>query len=624
MDSKKSKTTLQSTGVDLSGVKTQVQNDIQKRQAKKISKEKVQEIIKDAPEGVSPSEIVTQLLDRWYTLEGLDVEAFKKAQWITNTQESTQPIVNTQESSVQDNIPEEVSSNGSALKWFLASAAEKTKSFFWWAKEWVDNALGWAISNLPEAAWNTWAFFIGKPVDFWLDKLGFDLPSLEEQFKADWIETKENFQQFFWTDPDSLMTSVWEFWSNVGLLFTPWGQTKLISSFPNSADKIKKLWSTLDNMAQKSPKAYKKIKDVLSSRWAKLAWQGAKETAKFDIVSEWEISPTSVVIWTVANPAIDKAGKVIKKIANKDITSNMMKVFKPTKKSGQTASAIKWDMAIIANSLKTYDKKPDNLESLYSDLASIQKWLYESKINPALQKATESWGKIKMSSIIDDILPKVWENKSIKWKNLSGSFWRWKEATQLNEIVENIRKMGDLDFLEAETLKQYTSALSISAKQNKGMLSSLQEDFVQKLNKQLGTVMDDSIEKITWEWIKQFKSEYGAIARHLDALNRRIINDSKLSGDTLFSGLGKISGIRDIVTWNVTQWLSTIFTWEILKLMKDPDEILKKVVRELYNEQKTWNTVSEWLIKLWKQVIWNPQLRGWLSSEAWQNLDDNQ
>jgi len=622
-----SKDTLSSMWVDINNVKNSVQRDIQSKKEKNIPKTKVIELINNAPEWVNPEDIIESLLSKWYTLEGFDADKFKTSRWSSNQAikaSGTRSKINLWEptAEIEPVMSWSDSNNWSALKNFFAWAKKKSVNAAAAFKSWMDNLVGGAVSQIPAAAWNT-AWFLS---DVWEKITPFNNSDGEtwDKLRALWQAWKDAIQDFWQIDEESFATKTWEFWANVGLLFVPGGQSKLLASFPWSAEKIGKLWSALDDLAKKSPKVYEKLKSIASAKSTKLAWQWAKETAKFEVFSEWEISPTSVAIWAVANPVISKAWQGLKNIINDDIASNMNKIFKPSAAKWKTHVSIKADMNQIANTMKTYSLKPKSREELYTWLKWVQKSIYNDSISPIFKAGTANWGTINTSSVIDSIIDKVWENKKIWNKSIANIFWKTDEVNEFNTVVENIRKLWDLDFMEAENLKQYTSALVMAAKSNKWTLSSIQEDFIIKLNKWLWDTMDEMLESITWESVKSLKSEYGAIARHIDSLNRSIIAENRRSGDSLFSGLGKISGIRDIVSWNPMQWISTILTGSALKLMKDPDEILKKVVRELYNEAPTGTTVSEGLIKLWKGSLASPKIRGGASSEAWQSLDDNQ
>ncbi len=497
------------------------------------------------------TETLKEYKRRWYIIEWLDID---QELWLSQTPKKE----------IED-IEEEPSSA-------LWKAVEMIPWWVWSTLKWTKNVLWWAVAQTNEIIGNTLWFL----ADVVTPK---KLEWLWEFLRQEWVTKKEDMQELLWVDPDSFTTKAWEFWAEIGTLFIPWWQAKLVAKFPNAAKSIQTLATWFNNLAQKSPKIY----SALTSALAKSAAQWAVWAAKFDVVSQWEVSPTSVALGTVLNPAFDKLWKIAMWFAGKDVTSGMYKVIKPSTKLNN--KVVKQDMDIIAWTLKANSKRPETIWQLYDDLTTIQKDLYTNQINPALQAAWKTDVKVGLSWLVDDIIWNVKENKTVKWKLLSDVFGRWKEAKQFAKTVEDIRKMWDLDLLQAETLKQYTSALAMSAKENKWMLNSLQEDFVQKLNKSLWDKIDDLVKEVDWVGVKQFKTEYGAISRHLDALNRRIIAENKLSGDTLFSGLWKIAWIRDIAQWNITQWLTQILTWNILKMLKDPDEILKNVMRELYRTE---------------------------------------
>lgn len=584
---------LKSIWVNQNEIDTKVQQDIQKVKSNTLSKEKVAEILNNAPKWVNKREIITWLLDRGFTLEWFEQPKKQEPQ-----EEIKQPTTGIWA------FAQNIKPDGWYLEW--------TKRTLSSIEEWVWNVVWGVITNIPSMVANIGAFAVDvadffDPIDNIIEKVTgekskFDIWDFADHLQQDWLDTKNKLRSALWVDPDAMATSIWELGSEIATFFIPWGQASLATKFskvPETIKKVKLVWKWLENMAKNSPKTYTLLKNAI-------VW--GTEAGKFWIVSEWEISPTWVVIWAVTNPVIDKTGKVISSLMNKDTSSLLTKVIKPSTTKGNN-KIITENMNIIWQSLKANSKKPQTINQLYDDLVDIQKKLYTDKINPALKEVAWNWAKVNISWLIDDIIPKISEVKSVAWKNLSTLFGRSKEAKEFAKTLENLRKLWDLDLLSAETLKQYTSALSMANKSSPWTLSSLQETFVQKLNKALWNKMDDIITNVKWVWIKPFKREYSAITTHLDDLNRKIISENKLTWDNLFSWLGKIAWIREIASGNLKEWIAQLLTWKILKLLKDPNEILKKAIAELYK--------TPWIITTSK-VVWGTS---WLWGGA---IDKNQ
>lgn len=196
---------------------TQPTQPTQNTPPKYLTKIKVKEIIDNRPAWVQPVDIFKQLETTGYTMEWYNDIVQQPEQWLVQN-----------------------------------------------FNQWVWNIIWWATSQLPNIVSNIGWFFIGKPVDYLLEKAWINAPSLEEQLKKDWLESKQAFQQKLWVNPDDFTTQIWEFGWEVWSLFIPWWQSKLISKFPQAADKIKKLSTTLNTLSTKAPKTYALLKSWFS------------------------------------------------------------------------------------------------------------------------------------------------------------------------------------------------------------------------------------------------------------------------------------------------------------------------------------------------------------------------
>ena len=177
--------------------------------------------------------------------------------------------------------------------------------FLTWTEKITSDVIGWGISNIPNIIWNTFWFLadVITPKKFeWL----------WDAFRESWIRQQSDLQELLGTDPESFATSAWELWTDIWTLFIPWGQAKLVTKFPQAAEKITKLGTAVNNLGQKSPKIFNALKSSLT--WA-------KEVGKFEAVTEWEVTPEGLAVWAIANPLIWKTiqgiGTIGKSVASK-------------------------------------------------------------------------------------------------------------------------------------------------------------------------------------------------------------------------------------------------------------------------------------------------------------------
>jgi hypothetical protein len=321
------------------------------------------------------------------------------------------------------------------------------------------------------------------------------------------------------------------------------------------------------------------------------------------------------VAWAVANPVIQKIWAWFSSILWKDISWLLSKVIRPISK-WRTNNQITKEMESIAWSLKEFNKRPWDIAKFYDDLTDIQKKLYTNKILPALEAAWQKETSVNISNIMDDFLPSLAETTQVKWKTLLTQFGKWAEEKKLNTVIENLRKnFSDINILEAEQIKKFTSAI-LQNKNKSADLTQLEITFLEKLNQALGTKIDDIVAQVDWIWVKWFKSQYWAIARNIDELNKVIIRENNRSWESLFSGLWKISWINEIISWNIKWWTAQIFTWELLKLMKDPNTFLKKALNKIYASPEKWISETVTWITTWK-LWWDADIKQ--KEKAWIN-----
>ncbi len=583
---------LQWIWVDTQEIDQNVTQQMNTAKSKFLSIDRQRELITNAPAWSDPEKIISGLVQRWYTLEWLDSTAV--------AQEQEQPT--------QENIDKE---DPDTTPWFIERWVEAIRT------DPIISTAAAAAAKVPEVIWNI-AWFAADVSDFlnpldniieavtWAEEWTtlFDLEWLADQFRADGIDSKEKLQEVLWVDPEAFTTSLWEFWLEVWTLFIPGWQANLATKVPTLASKVPGLVKTLDKLKLVAPRVYNTLKSTLTSikdpeklKLLKSSLVWAKEAAKFEVVSEWEITPTWLVIGAVANPFFEKTWAIVKSLIWKDVQWGLASVISPGKKKWVSTKSIKWDLDSIAATIKGRNLRPNTLEELYQGLSKSLDDIYTKGIKPRLEAIWDA--TINMNTIVDDVFKKLSTSGKIAWVDISKLSGKWKELEQLKPLLEKW-KTGKTDILEVEKLKQLTSALVREswAWVKEPLLNSVQVEFMKKLNTSLQNNIDDLLKKAGGEWVKALKTEYWAIARQLPALDAKILRELKKDGVSLFEGLWIISGIKDIVSGNIRAWTSSIITWKILNLLKDPDEILQRVVRQIHD---SWvkSTITPKVIWVW-------------------------
>jgi len=630
--------------VDFSGLEQKVEQDIQN--TKVFSKEEFQNRIKKM------SVWENMPIEKAYAIW---VELAKKNNWVIkdfdldkayeNISKNKDKYLWTNNTSINswNTQVEEDNQPNTWIGKFMQWAWDLLKKWAWEVWAWLKNFAWWLSEEAPKAVANTTWFIlwdlpwntIWKAGDFIAEKMWYDTTnnSLEKRFEEAWDKIKWLWQQqseqitnAYNIDEDSIMTSLWEFWTEWALLFTPTWVSNLVSKYPQAADKIKKLSWSLEKLKSLNPKMYDKIAwyvekwvwSLWKLKWVwKDAWIWAAEATKYDIMDKWEVSPTWTALWAVANPVWQWIISWWEKLASKvrwDFVSNIYKAIKPSTKHSN--KDIKKGISTIWQSLKDFNKKPKDLETFATDLKDNLKKIYQNHINPNIEKAmNKKWlvipwkdpSKIDINDILEKSIKDLSEKHSLRW-NLTEDILTWKNNTKrIKEIYDRFKKdFQDLDLLEAEALKRQTSAINVA---NQDWLSTAEVDFVKNMNKHLQDSIEEKLKNLTWEWIKKYKEQYWAIARYLDDINRAVIRNNKMSWDTLFSWLWKISWANQIMNWDVIWGSTQVLVWEILKLIKDPDELIRRWVKELYK------TPSKIPWKVTEKATW---IIGW---KQWYNID---
>lgn len=514
-----------STPIQPSQIKQPIQQNIQPF---------VNELEYDIKNGATVQEITTAYPELKWDAKLINELHFDISNWATKEQ-------------IQQAYPE--LSQTQNISWDIKKGWNILQKLSWW----VDNLVWWATSQVPKLVWNVWWFFIWKPVDFLLEKAWVDAPSLEKQFKQDWIETKQDFQKFFGTDPESFATEVWEFWTEIWSLFIPWWQAKLISKFPAAADKIRKLSTIIEKASTKAPKTVNLLKSALT--WA-------KEVGKFEAITEWDITPTWLVVWAVANPLIWKTIQWLWKISKAAADKlEVMWLLNPAK------------LKIVSDQLKT--KWVENLSVSEYLLKNKIKWSKEQIIKQLEKLANNSKNKV---------------DKSIAWVK-----WTFK-SEPVDEILTFLRKdLSDVPW-QKETINRVSELFTKSSKWEWLTLKEIQE--VKRLaDKQLGlfTIAWDVRAWATKEWLSKLRWQIQKFieTKADDAWIKNIkqLNKDTQVNRTLIDAITRKDSAdqaRELLTAFAPWWFGA-WVWAFAPA-EDPFDRLKNIVIWAWAWQIAWST----------------------------------
>lgn len=496
--------------------------------------------------------------EKWYTIEWIDFE---------ETQEIEEPIIKEEE-------------------WLISKWLQEVGQI-------QSNILWGAISKLPEITSNLGGFFIGKPIDTLIEKAWFDVNSLEEQFKKDWINTKQDFQEFFWTNPEDFTTSVSEFWTEVWTLFVPWGQAKLIQKFPQAADKIRKLWTVVWKAAEKAPQTFNLLKSALIWAW---------EVGKFEILTEWDVTKEWLAIWAVANPliwkSIEKIWTISKWLADKLEVMGLLNPAKLNKVAEQLKTKWVENLSVSEYLLKKNIKwSKESIVKQLEWLAKKSKWAVDKGINSV------EW--LYKNSSVDEILQFLRKDLSeIPWQDkvvnrISELFtksnkWEWLKLSEINEV----KRIAD------SQLNLFTIAWDVREWATKQGLTNLRWD-IQKF------IENTAAEK--WvKNIKQLNKETQVNKTLIDAINRKDSADQARELLTAFApgGVWALWGafapsadpfdtLKNIVIWGAVwqvAWSTTIKT-NLANIINKLSWLQKKELTEFISS-KGATPISSELINL--------------------------
>jgi len=489
---------------------------------------------------------------------------------------------------------------------------------FWW---WVENIVWWAISQAPSILKNV-AWFATDVADFmlpldnilevvtWAEKWTtlFDLWWLADQFRADWIESKEQLQSVLWTDPEAFTTKIWEFWAEVLSLFIPWWQAGLATKFPKLAESIPVLTKWLTNLELKAPKVFNTLKNTLQSslKWAEDLW-------KFEIVSEWEVTPTWLAIWAVAWPLLTWIWAAWKWIINKfwwarSVDEVAWNILQPTWKFGSLN--FEWAKQWLVSAINKLTWKEVKTIADYKTLSTTL-----NKEKAEVFKPLKEWlDKIKTEYKDTSVTQAIdWLVSVLEWQP-------WKKFTKLLDEVKLLSEKNANKWL---TLSEIQRVKLLHTQNNKLFTETWKDaawvssEALREVRKDLKKLIED---KAKAEWFKDVAKINTEYSNLLDAENLIQVQLWRLTNflgrEWKQSFLQNVTEFAMNLPW-IKQWLKqpleTIFKniWASLKAWKiDPirvEEQLPSLLKELraawIPEKEIW-TIMQNMVNTLKLLTW--------------------
>lgn len=585
--------TLENSWVDVEAINKQVDTSIEEQSVKTLSKDKVTEIIRNAPEWSNPEKIITWLLDRGFNLEWLDPDDVAEMRGIQDNVAPDQEL--DADFGVVETIKEEPG--------FLDESLQRLKD------EPILSTVGAAAAQVPDIISNIWGFFIWKPVDAILEKAWVDAPSLEAQFKADWIETKEQFQDVFWVDPEDFTTGLWEFWAEAWAFFVPWGQAKLAAKFPQAVEKIGKLWAAIEKVwaTHLAPAIFNTLKSAFT--WAK--W-----VAQFEVVSEWEVTLGWAAIWAVAWPVIDKAAKFIAWPTWQQVTKKINERFG---KLAQTLSPSKTTKLLAEKEIKKGTEWALLIRQQNPDIRIEEVWqvLDLSKKTRDLlgrQLSSARWvGNINAVPVvnwIDDVISVLKEPAGTKAKTLALDKKLTKEISALESLPNRKSVIKALENSKEDLLSRWLQSLKQADDQIIGINNNLSSFFSGKSDKLTSQVdsavasrlrknLDDTIWGL-WAEFRAIKKSYWDVRTFENNLNKVFVQELKKKDAQLWDYadtfiLGNIGS--SLAAWDLaglTKWLLQKGIKEQIKKRNDPNFVLREMFKLIDKSIKPETAVTKW------------------------------
>ena len=266
--------------------------------------------------------------------------------------------------------------------------------------------------------------------------------------------------------------------------------------------------------------------------------------------------------------------------SQRTVRSNLNKAFTPLQKvkngrvvRPQEKINKQWD--IITQDFVDNSVKPKDMKEFKDEMVKGQERIYDDFINPALDASPV---KISMGSIADNVEGRV----SPRARILAPA-----QYNQVEGILDRLRspELDNVGMKELESWKQEINALTDWNAQGTDKVFN---NILKDLSGEIGKMQDEVFEGLN---IRGLKQKYGAYSDMLGDVNKAIIKYERKTPEGLFSGIGKIAGIGNIVEGIIKREIGTVgkgiaqgLGATFINSLNDANKIVKKTFKNLYRK----------------------------------------
>lgn len=509
------------------------------------------------------------LQNQWFSEKEVKFLKLQKDKWVDMNQAMAFVEQKRKEEAQKVEAQKGVLWSDANREWFMQNALGVWADFLGWVASEVPKVIGETTSFLSKAGQYTPTNLLATWVKAgFSDKTFWQLMDEQSQranvFAESGQKSKEDIQKLWVFDPNTTSAKLWETVTDIGSAFV----------WPNKVWVIRKLWK-LATPAK------------IAMEWG-LAW------AKFDIASQWKVTPESVLLWAWWNLWIAWAFKWGQKIA---------KVFTPKTAEEKILESV-WGKTVkwivqwktvkiqepkegiitrVSTPFRTKDSKVLTWRALTPSYAwktpkQMLKWIGEMTDNvKSFYEQVRTWKMKGNVNTLEDSANSVISNldeiganigNSVKWAKWSTSISMWTRSEMSKALRNKIEKRAwaysALQNFYKDTSKWLNLNDAFKAKRvyqteigklirswDAGTDSySALVKWVQELSDNIDTIVEKSI------WTKQFiewKKQYKLLKSIASDISKSAVVEGRRAPQTFVEQLGML---ESIVEW-VTNPLST-------------------------------------------------------------------
>lgn len=544
----------QNLWINKTNIDSQVQSDFEKVKSTTLSKQKVAEIIKWAPEWTNPRDIINGLVKRWYTLEGF-----------------TPPKGETPE---------------------LPKTLQK--------QEWLGIELPWIHAG---AIW-TWFEVTGNILWLWADLLTpKESEWLWDELRKMWIDSRQTFLEATAEDPEALSVKLgwilWKYW--LALAPTPFGKSSLIKTWAEVIGNIPKIWNIIRSWIT----------------WATQVWQFEAIT-EWEITPTWLatwfiawpiIDKVSwYLAWPIWKELIDKASERFSKLAKTLSPSRTTKwmVDQQIKKGTEWAIYIREmnpDIKLEWWLSQILDMSKNTRDALWREL-STTRWLWNVNQAPVIKWIDDvidvlknpTWTIAKTMGLDKQLTKEIdmlWAlpNRKAVLSNLSKV-----KQDILDRWLQSVKQVDDYIIWLNQNLKNFF------AWKSEKLSSQVEAAVASKLRQNL----DESIWGL-WAEFRKIKEIYWKVRTFEDNLNKVYVQSIRSKDAQLwdFADTFILSNMwASLAAWDVS-WFAKAFLQkgikEQIKKQNDPNYVLEKMFNWI---DQSLDIAPTWIAETIRRTVW--------------------